>query len=83
MKCFSCNKIGHIVSRCPDNDRKDNFRRYKDKSKKDCYLAKEGVIDEESEGFDGEGIAFVVVKEDSIEESDMVLISYSNRCRDW
>lgn len=47
LKCFSCNKIGHIASRCPDNDRKDNFRRYKENRKKECYLIK-GVTDEES-----------------------------------
>ncbi|GLJ46749.1 hypothetical protein SUGI_0985870 [Cryptomeria japonica] len=43
----------------------------------------EGVTDEESEGSGGEGIAFVVAKEDSTEESDMALISSSNRCGDW
>ncbi|GLJ31034.1 hypothetical protein SUGI_0620880 [Cryptomeria japonica] len=79
LKCFSCNKIGYIPSRCPDNnrDKKDNFRGYRDKSKKECYLA-EGVIDEESKGSDGDGIAFVVVKEDSTEEGDMTLISSTN-----
>lgn len=71
--------IGYIASRCPDNDRdrKDNFRSYRDKSKKECYLV-EGVTDEESERSDEDGIYFVVVKEESIEEGDMTLISSTN-----
>ncbi|GLJ07111.1 hypothetical protein SUGI_0058660 [Cryptomeria japonica] len=73
--------IGHIASRCPKNDMKDDFRRYKEK-RKECYFA-EGVTDEESKGSDGEGIAFVAVKEDNTKESDIALISNSNRCGDW
>lgn len=84
LNFFSCNKIAHIASKCPNNDRdrKNNFRSYKDKRKKECYLAK-GVTDEESEGSDGDGITIVVVKEDNTEEGDMTLISSSNQCGDW
>ncbi|GLJ43327.1 hypothetical protein SUGI_0899930 [Cryptomeria japonica] len=47
------------------------------------YVSLDSLIDEESRGSDGDGIAFVVVKEDSIEEGDMALISSTNRCGEW
>lgn len=73
LKCFSCNKIGHITTNCPNSDRKEKFRKYKGKGKKQCYVAvDESVIDEESEDDANEEIVFVVAKEDLIDENDLV-----------
>lgn len=52
LKFFSFNKIGHIASRFPNNDKKENPRKFNDKNKKVCYLPEEGVTDEESDGRD-------------------------------
>src|SRR5271156_34294 len=59
FKCFSCNKVGHFVSKCPTRVKK--FRSdYKPKYRKECYHAKEGVTDEDS----GEDeIGFVALKD--------------------
>ncbi|GLJ36684.1 hypothetical protein SUGI_0738180 [Cryptomeria japonica] len=63
LKCFSCNKIGHIAANSPNSDSKEKFKKYKEKWKKQCYVAvDEGVTNEESEDDDNEEIVFVVVK---------------------
>lgn len=48
-----------------------------------CYLTEEGVTNEESKGSNGDGITLLVVKEDSIKEGDMALISSINQCGEW
>lgn len=76
--CFSCNKVCHIVAKCPDKEDKDkrkerkykgrrdekDYKRNKDeKGKKSCYIA-EKETDNESESNDDE-VVYVSIKEDS------------------
>lgn len=82
LKCFSCNKIGHIATRCPDNENKEKSNRFKSKAKKERYLA-EGVTNNESEDSEDQEIAFVAIKEESQVISEMTLISRSHHNDDW
>lgn len=76
LKCFSCNKIGHIAARCLDNKNTEKKNRFKNKAK-ECYLA-EGVTNNESEDSEDEEIVFVAIKEESQVISEMTLISRSH-----
>ncbi|GLJ21945.1 hypothetical protein SUGI_0410990 [Cryptomeria japonica] len=80
FKCFNCNKIGHMASRCPDRHAilkeearrtyKPNpeYQRYKFNKKKDksCYLADEGVTDDFDEDLTDNGWVFVAITEDQL-----------------
>ena len=61
MILFSCDEVGHISTKCPKKDDKDERKfnkyegkkdfkgdkSYKDKGKKSCYIAKYSNIDED------------------------------------
>lgn len=67
LKCFACNKIGHIENNCPNGDnehKREKFKKYKGKGKRDCLISIDGgITDEESDGGANENIVFVAIKE--------------------
>lgn len=73
LKCFSSNKIGHVVINYPNNDNKDkpeSFKKYKGGNRRNCLIAvNEGVTNEESKNEENEDIVFVVVKEEVSDKS--------------
>lgn len=82
LKCYSYNKIGHIVANYPNEDQKEKFKKFKGKGKKYCYVVvDEGVTDEEFDDEYNEEILFVVVKEDI--SNKKALISHIDNCDDW
>ncbi|GLJ19854.1 hypothetical protein SUGI_0359770 [Cryptomeria japonica] len=78
FKCFNCNKIGHMASRCPDRHARlkeeakrtykpnPEYQRYRFKKNRDksCYYADEGVTDDSDEEPTYNGWAFVAITED-------------------
>ena len=55
---FSCDKVGHIATKCPNKSDRDekkfskykskkDYKSYKDKSKKSCYIANESDNEED------------------------------------
>ena len=69
---FSCEEIGHIAARCPikqnKDEKKDNkwngkkdFKSFKNKGKKTCFMAKDS---EDSDNGEDE-IVYIIVKDDS------------------
>lgn len=85
LKCFSCNKIGHIVVNCPNYDNKDKserFRKYKGGGRRNCLVTvDEGITDEEYEDEENEDIMFVVVKEEVSDQKS--LVSRINNSNEW
>ncbi|GLJ55967.1 hypothetical protein SUGI_1201470 [Cryptomeria japonica] len=80
FKCFNCNKIGHMASRCPDRHARlkeeakrtykpnPEYQRYKFKKNRDksCYYADEGVIDEFDEEPIDNGWDFIAITKDQL-----------------
>ncbi|MGI4458303.1 hypothetical protein ACR2WA_25560, partial [Klebsiella pneumoniae] len=78
FRCFNCNKIGHMASRChytharlreearrPSNPTLESQRyRFKKNKDKYCYLADEGVTDDSDEDPTYSGWDFVDITED-------------------
>lgn len=83
LKCFSCNKIGHIAANYPNTNKKEKFRRLKGKGLKHCYVAiYESVTDEESEEEDdNEEIVFVTLKEELSDKK--ALVSHMENSDEW
>lgn len=76
FKCFNCNKVGHVASRCLDQharlreEAKRSYKpnpryRFKKDKNKSCYYIHEGVIDFDEDPIDN-GWAFVAIKEDQL-----------------
>lgn len=63
LKWFACNNIGHIETNFPNGEneyKRDKFKKYKGKGKRDCLVAIDnGIIDEESDDDASEEIVFV------------------------
>ncbi|GLJ33165.1 hypothetical protein SUGI_0667760 [Cryptomeria japonica] len=76
LKCFSCNRIGHIAMNCPNSDNKDKperFKKFKRGNQRNCFVVvDEGVTDKESEDEENEKIVFFVVKEDVADKKALV-----------
>ena len=87
--CFSCEEIGHITTRCPNKQNKDekkghkcngkkdfkNHKSFKDKGKKTCFMAKDSKYSDSSE----DEIVYIDMKDESDnneEEDEMALISH-------
>ncbi|GLJ58731.1 hypothetical protein SUGI_1472430 [Cryptomeria japonica] len=83
LKCFNCDKIGHMASNCPekeysekreyrDNRKKDNqYRGHRDfrrRDRKTCLVADEVSNDDKSNETDTEEVVYVAVKDGSDEE---------------
>ncbi|GLJ05156.1 hypothetical protein SUGI_0012340 [Cryptomeria japonica] len=85
LKCFSCNRIGHIVVNCPNGDNKDKpekFKNFKGGNKRNYFVAvDEGVTDEESKDEESEDIVFVAVKEDVSDKK--ALVSCFDNSNEW
>lgn len=85
LKCFSCNRIRHIVVNCLNGDNKDKpekFKKFKGGNWRNCFVAvDEGVTDEESEDEESEDIVFVAVKEDVSDKK--ALVSYFDNSNEW
>lgn len=68
LKCFACNRIGHIVANCPNGDneeKREKYRKYKGKGKRHCLIVVDGgITNEESEEDANEDIAIVAIKEE-------------------
>ena len=93
--CFNCNEVGYIVARCLDKKnwderhgdkykrRKDeDSKRYEDRGKKSCYIAKEDSKIESSDSEEVE-VVYVVMKDDSNEDEATTLISYVKKSDKW
>ena len=79
---FSCEEIGHIVARCLNKQRKDenkgykyngkkNFKSFKDKGKKTCFMAKDSDNNEDE-------IVYIVVKDEFDDEEDKIALYLSS-----
>ena len=89
--CFSCEEIGHIATRCPNKESKDEkkshkykgkkefkgHKSYKDKGKKTCFMAKD------SNNTEDEMVQIVVKDESDDEEDTMALISHVSKNDTW
>ena len=90
--CFLCEEIGHYTTRFPKNENKDeneghkcngkkDFKSFKDKGKKTCFMAKDS-----NDFDDGEDeIVYIAVKDESNndEEDKMALISHVSKNDTW
>ena len=89
---FSCEEIGHIVARCPNKQSKDeqkghkyngkkDFKSFKDKGKKTCFMAKDSKDSDNSE----DEIVYIVVKDESDNDGEdkMALISHVRKNDTW
>lgn len=85
LKCFACNKIGHIVVNCPNGEnehKRDKIKKYKGKGKRDCLIAIDnGIIEEESDDDASEDIVFVAIKEEISHQK--ALVSKMDNSDDW
>lgn len=85
LKCFSCNRIGHIAMNCPNSDNKDKperSKKFKGGNRRNYFVAvDEGVTDEESEDEENEDIVFVAVKEDVAKKK--ALVSRFDDSNEW
>ena len=90
--CFSCEEIGHIAARCPNKKNKDekkdqkwnrkkDFKSFKNKGKKTCFMAKDS---EDSNNSENE-IVYISIKDnsDSDEEDKLALISHVSKNHTW
>ena len=88
---FSCEKIGHIAARWMTKEFKDekkshkcngkkdfkNYKSFKDKGKKTCFMAKDSDNSKDE-------IVYIVVKDESDDEGDkMALISHVRKNDTW
>ena len=85
---FTCEEIGHIAARCPNKKSKDekkghkykgkkNFKSFKDKGKKTCFMAKDSNNSEDE-------IVYIAVKDESDDEGDnMALTSHVRKNDTW
>lgn len=85
LKCFAWNKIGHIAANCPNGENKykrEKFKKYKGKGKRDCLVSiNSGISDEECDDDDGEDIVFVAIKEEISDQK--ALVSRMDNSDDW
>ncbi|GLJ06695.1 hypothetical protein SUGI_0045450 [Cryptomeria japonica] len=85
LKCFACNKIGHIAANFPNGDnehKQEKFKKYKGKGKIDCLITIDGSItDEESDGDANEDIVFVAIKEEMSDHK--ALVSRMDNSDEW
>ena len=86
--CFSCEEVGHVVARCPNREDKDEkksnkykgkkeFKNYKNKGKKSCFMAKDFDNSEDE-------IVCIAIKDEFDDEGDkMALISHVRKNDTW
>lgn len=76
LKCFSCNKIGHFVSRCPTRVLKYKPKFHSPNYSKDeeCYYASEGVSNDDEIDYDE--IGFIAIKYDEPIHEEKSLVSH-------
>lgn len=81
---FSCEEVGHIATRCPNREGKEenknenykgkkdfkSYKDYKDKGKKSYYMAKDSDSSEEDE------IVYIATKDESDDENDKMSLIY-------
>ena len=88
---FSCEEIGHIATRCPKKERKDEKKShkykdkkefeghkfYKEKGKKTCLIAKDFDNNEDE-------IVYIAIKDESNDKGDkMALVSHVSKNDTW
>ena len=93
---FTCNKVGHIIARCPDREDKDakkerkhkgrrdenDYIRSKDDKDKNFFNILEEKTDNEFESNDDE-VVYFSMKEEFDEDEKTTLISYVNKSDLW
>ena len=92
--CFSCEEIGHIAARCPNKQNNDekkghkwngkkDYKSFKNKGKKSCFIAKDSKDSDNSE----DEIVYIAVKDesdnDNEEDDEMALISHVRKNDTW
>lgn len=99
LKCFNCDKIGHMAYNYPDTDdekkeyqddrQKDNqYRRHRDfrkRERKTCLVVDEESNADKSDEIEMEEVVYVAIKDGSNEERDEEkdLISHINKNDSW
>ncbi|MDF3675370.1 hypothetical protein, partial [Enterobacter hormaechei] len=88
---FSCEEIGHIAAWCLKNKNKDemkghkcigkkDFKSFKDKGKKTCFMAKDS---NDSNDEEEDEIVYIGVKDESDNDEEMALISHMSINDTW
>ena len=96
--CFSCNKVGHIVARCTNREKKDERKERNYKGRRDDKDNKRNkdykdkgkklcyIVEEETNNesdSNDEEVFYVDMKEDPNEDEKTTLISYVSKGDRW